>query len=809
MLRPILVTCAGPVLAAAGRCVLGALVVVTLLPGAIAFGALTLLVDLAATPFVRLARLRRAAPLPVPAGPRRAASIIVVSWNGRDFLARLLPSLFAEADADGGDHEVIVVDNGSTDGSVAWLASAFPRVRVVALPENRHFVRGTMAGVAVAQRDTLVFLNNDMVVRPGFLRPLLDGFTSPDVFGVAAEVFFADPGKRREETNKTCGTLRGGFVQLAHRMPTEADAALGYTPVFWAGGGSAAFDRAKFLALGGFDATFDPFYLEDVGLSYAAWRRGWHVLFTPRAAVDHEHRGTSRRAFGDEFVDLVIRRNQHLFLLRHVTSPWLTAKYFALLPFGIVQRAAERRPFRSGLRFELRAWARALPRLPVVLWRRSAGRRHHRRSDREVIALANHNRRLAFTRGEHRAGPRLRLLFLLPRLPRLGVDGSWILCNLLRELSRRHEVSVFSLIDRPEEDADAAFLRGFCRRVTTFVRRHDSGAFDPHRLVPRRLRHDYSAPELRAAVQAQLADGDYDVVQVEYVEMAHLASPHVAGVPSIYTCHEPLHVAVRGSRARLAAWFDRARAAWHEARVTAAFSRVVTLTDVDRASLERLVPGLRAHTIPSGIDAEQWFVPPDEPPEPDTIAFVGYFRHEPNVDAARWLVEAILPAVRRVRPEAKVWLIGRDPPPEVAGLGRVPGVEVTGFVPDLLAWLRRAAVVAVPVRLGGGLRGKLLEAWAAGRAVVATSIGAAGGAATDGEHLLVADDAAAFADAVVKVLGDPDLRRRLGTAGRRLVVERYSAAAAARRYEELYAELLGIRIPAAQAGDAPVVEGAP
>src|SRR5262245_2352581 len=123
---------------------------------------LTLLVDALFAPW---AALRRRAPQ-YRARATTGASIVVVSWNGMHFLRTLLPSLSRAVEEHGGDHEVIVVDNGSTDGTVEWLRAEHPTVKVVALPENRFFVRGIRAGVEAATRDIVVFLNNDMEVRP-------------------------------------------------------------------------------------------------------------------------------------------------------------------------------------------------------------------------------------------------------------------------------------------------------------------------------------------------------------------------------------------------------------------------------------------------------------------------------------------------------------------------------------------------------------------------------------------------------------------------------------------------------------------
>ncbi|MEY4673663.1 MAG: hypothetical protein RL148_1447 [Planctomycetota bacterium] len=357
-----------------------------LVPLAWLLGLLVLAGDLLASPLVWLSRRRLAvAPARVP---RRDVSVVVVSWNGRDHLERMLPSLEAALAAHGGDHEVVLVDNGSTDGTSEWVHANFPRVRVVALPENRFFVRGMEAGIAAATRDTLVLLNNDMVVDRGFLGPLLDGFTADDVFAVTADVVMQDPAARRVETGFTAAWFSLGHVKLQHRLPGAADGA--YPVVAWAGGGSTAYDRAKFLALGGFDRTFDPFYLEDAGISYQAWRHGYRVLFCPASRVVHAHRGTSRRLFGDDFVDNTIRRNQHLFVWRNVTSPLLTALHFATLPLVVLHRGftSTGRTAAAGLLFELRAVARALPRLPMALCRRTVSRRTQCVADAEVVRRA-------------------------------------------------------------------------------------------------------------------------------------------------------------------------------------------------------------------------------------------------------------------------------------------------------------------------------------------------------------------------------------------------------------------------------------
>ena len=488
---------------------------------------LVILTDLLWWPIVQLQR--RGYEL----SPRQVggASIVTVSWNGKHYLETLLRSLQHVVTEHGGDHEVIVVDNGSEDGTVAWLEREHPWVKIVALPENRYFVRGNRAGVEAATRDVLVFLNNDMEVRPGFLTPLLEGLRDPRVFGVTAEVFFRDEHRRREETGRTRGEVRNGWLKLAHVEPSRDERELDYVPSFWAGGGSAAFDRRMYLELGGFDSLYDPFYMEDTGLSYQAWRRGWRILFTARASVLHEHRGTSRKAFGDDYIDNIIRRNQHLFLWRNVTDPRLMAAVLGLAPLTAILRA--KRPGRqllSGIWFESKAFLRAVPRFPLALLGRCASRRHYRFSDRDVVAagnsIASHRARCGSDLGQlpTPAPDGRRILVLSGRLPKLGYDGSWVLFRRLEAMARRHRVTLFAFIDGEQELAAIAPLRALGIEVVTAVRERNRQPGNLHHVVPHRLWRDYSAPSMYAAVRRMLEGTDHDLVQVEYVEMAHLVS---------------------------------------------------------------------------------------------------------------------------------------------------------------------------------------------------------------------------------------------------------------------------------------------
>lgn len=341
----------------------------------LAFAAVTLLVDLLAAPIAWL--LRRPARDAAPAG--RDASVIVLNWNGLRFLRELMPSLQVAVARCPGDHEVIVVDNGSDDGSAEWLAAQCPWARLVRLPENLHFIRGNAAGAAVATRDIVVFLNNDMRVEPDWLVELLAPFGPPDLFATTSRIEMAEP---RSETGLTRCFVRHGEIRFV-QLPGAAGAP---APALWAGGGSSAFDRAKYDAIGGFETLYVPCYCEDASLSWQAWRRGWRVEYAHASVVHHAHRGTSLKVFGRARLERLSWRNRELFFVRNVTDPLMTATHALMMPWNLRKHA---RLLGLSLADGALAWLAALPRLPLALWQRQASRRHYRRSDRALLRAVN------------------------------------------------------------------------------------------------------------------------------------------------------------------------------------------------------------------------------------------------------------------------------------------------------------------------------------------------------------------------------------------------------------------------------------
>jgi glycosyltransferase involved in cell wall biosynthesis len=223
----------------------------------------------------------------------------------------------------------------------------------------------------------------------------------------------------------------------------------------------------------------------------------------------------------------------------------------------------------------------------------------------------------------------------------------------------------------------------------------------------------------------------------------------------------------------------------YERRELARFDGILAVSDADRDTFTRLYPGAISqpvHVVPTGVDTD-YFEPASSDPQSRAMVFTGSMDWLPNEDAMLYFCREVLPAIRAEIPDASLAIVGRTPTPAVKKLAEEHGVTVTGRVDDVRPYMKEAAVYIVPLRIGGGTRLKIFEAMAMGKAVVSTTVGAEGLPVTDGEHVRLADEPAAFARAVVHLMRDLDERRRIEAAARALVVARYDWSAVAGELE--------------------------
>ncbi len=193
---------------------------------------------------------------------------------------------------------------------------------------------------------------------------------------------------------------------------------------------------------------------------------------------------------------------------------------------------------------------------------------------------------------------------------------------------------------------------------------------------------------------------------------------------------------------------------------------------------------MRFLPFPVGVDPAKLG---DAERDEDHLLFIGAMNRDTNVDAVTWFCAEVLPLVRAQRPGVRLTIAGAAPTDEVLALGEDPSIEVTGFVEDLEPYLARATVFVSPLRVGGGIIAKNIDAMASGLPVVTSTIANEGVDARAGEQVLLADDPRAFADAVLALLGDPARRARLAGAAQRFIEGRFGARAGAAVLEEAHA----------------------
>ncbi|MEK7765560.1 MAG: glycosyltransferase family 2 protein, partial [bacterium] len=268
-------------------------------------------------------------------------SVVIPNWNGRALLEVNVPAVLAElerARAAGRAAELIVVDDGSTDDSAAWLRRAHPQVRVIERARNGGFAAACNLGVRAAAGEIVYLLNSDAEFLPGALSTVPAAFEAPDVFAMAS---------LEERGWWPIGDLRGRGQAPPLRARYIRAPLPGRTPVLFASGGHAAFRRSMFLELGGFDERYAPFYWEDIDLCWRARRRGWRILLDPRSRVRHAGGGSLLRAAGRVRRWAIRRRNaarfsRRLFATaedRETARAWLS-RLSAAAPAGVLRPVA-------------------------------------------------------------------------------------------------------------------------------------------------------------------------------------------------------------------------------------------------------------------------------------------------------------------------------------------------------------------------------------------------------------------------------------------------------------------------------------
>ncbi len=369
----------------------------------------------------------------------------------------------------------------------------------------------------------------------------------------------------------------------------------------------------------------------------------------------------------------------------------------------------------------------------------------------------------------------MNILYVCHRFPYPPKRGGKIRpFNMIRHLhAQGHQVTVCSLARSDEEAEDA---RGIAPHCTAFEVARVSDSVQTLRMVvrlpivtPSSMGYFYSA-DLQRRVDRLLASQRWDLIFVHCSSVAQYVA-HVQGVPKIldfgdmdsqkwleYANYKffPLSLGYRLEGAKMEA---------AEKRLARRFDLCTATTRAEWETLEGFRTGAATDWFPNGVDAG-FFSPSAEPYEADTVSFIGRMDYYPNQECMARFCAQIWPLLRQRRPAMKLLIVGADPSPAMRKLGDLPGVIVTGSVPDVRPFIRSSAAMVAPLAIARGTQNKILEAMAMGVPVVTSSIAAGGVDAVAGEHLLVADTPQETAQALLRLVEQPAERQRLAEAGR-------------------------------------------
>ena len=655
-----------------------------------------------------------------------------------------------------------------------------------------------------------MLLDDDIVVDPHFLHPILSHFKDPQLFAIAPRVSWPDSSSSATPMGKARAEIRQGRLRLWQDPwsdgETEAD------PVLWVPRGRAAYLRTRFLQLGGFDPLFSHDGIGDVDLGFRAWKLGWRLLAEPTSVL---HRLASPQPEQPPPALDAQQGERLLFLWKNLDSLQSLVNSQLSLALALLDQASKRQ-------LNLRPLRLALVQLPRVLRRHASHNGKMALSDEEVFRLSSHRYFLRQSRralqpattceslpGESRAAGHLtsnglpaadsplRILMVCPQLPYPPYHGSAVrMWNLVRTLAERNEVDILSLsepsLDPAEVAASVDQLKRCCRTVLTVPRRPVSTTPS---LADRTIHVEmFDCPELRKTLLDLLDSNSYDVIQFDKTELGQYALPGPAPVQvlveHIIFYHAYRRQFLKWSRSLPTVFADYLKLRRYEIDACRRFDGVITMSPVDTRFLRGIMPDHPCIVdIANGVDTDYYRYSP-LPTRSKDLLFVGNFDHSPNVDAVKFFIREVFPEVKAAEPQGRLLIVGPGPYNTLPEVSSDPAILPVGLVEDTRPYMERCAVFVAPILAGSGTRLKVLEAMAAGIPIVSTTVGAEGLEVTSGVHLLLANQAEAFAEKVITLLREPGLGNQLKENARQLVEARYDWRTIAGRLEQLYRRLV-------------------
>lgn len=709
---------------------------------------------------------------------KKILSIIILNWNGEAILPECIRHLDRALKRVPGNHEVIVVDNNSKDGSIQLLKNDFPYVKILRLKKNIGFARGNNEGVRVAKNDLIMLLNNDVLLSEDTFSVLLRHFDDERIFAVAPRVVLED-GSLNE--GHSWGEFKDGMLRFynerqSRKLEQVDKPSLTLYPV----GACAIMDKRLYRELGGLDPMFTPFYWEDDDLGYRALKRGYKIIYDPTVTVVHKNAVSSSK-LSPVYIKAIREKNMLLFFWKNLTHPLYQRQYLQSL-WQRINIAIEKRNYTY-----LIAHILAFLQIGEVMKKRITEAPWIRLSDKEVLTLTRKERKPS---RDCNYKPHILLVTPFPPYP-LDNGGAIRIYNLIKNLNSRFDFTLLSFIDSKAQAEYINEYKDLFRDIHLVERKPTPVEGLNNSELPRPYSH-YLCLNMERSLRDIISNNGIDIVQIEFPWMAYYGN-FIHNQPTIFVEHDVGDMFYGKSFIRPEKGLERILSPLKVINYKHAFielyDRIITVTEKDQEVLNIFFPSISITTIETGVDIES-FPYLYKSSSKKNLVYLGAYRHYPNEDAVIYFVNEIFPLIKKKDRDVKLYIVGSHPTRRINRLKRHEDIVITGSVPDVKPYLEKGTIFIAPIRLGGGIKGKILEAMATGLPVVATPLAVTGLGARDGENISIASTSEEFAEKVVALLSDNELREKFSLNGRRFVEEKFDWKVIARKMEKVYMELV-------------------
>jgi len=392
----------------------------------------------------------------------------------------------------------------------------------------------------------------------------------------------------------------------------------------------------------------------------------------------------------------------------------------------------------------------------------------------------------------------MKVLMLTPYLPYPLVSGGQIRTyNLLKHLSKHHDITLFALIKDEGERTHLSELQKYCHKIKLFKR--TKNPFVPRNIL---LAGFSSYPfvvtrnlplGMKKAVQTELKSSKYDLIHAEtFYMMPNIPEtrvPIILAEQTIEYLGYQDYMKKSNPLLRPLLAIDIAKIKYWERYFWNKADKLITMSEEDKNFIEKsLAKPLNISVVANGVDLDFFSKVKKNLPKDPTVLFVGTFKWLPNIEAVEEIVKKIWPHILHELPNAKLKIVGFSPTDKIRGYAKEPSIKVLGGIDDIRDAFATAHVLLAPIRSGKGTRYKVLEAMITGTPVVATTLAAEGLDLKNGQDVLIADTPAQLASSTVDLLKNPALQKRLGLAGQQIVRHGYTWDIIAKDLDQVYKE---------------------